>query len=200
MLGSLGLGSKRPLRQSRDTLGLASSSFPAVAVWRDSVGQAMRDTYARIEAPGEAATQAQRADWHTLSWLYAEGAPVKFENMPPKQKRWASFHHTQCLDHLVRSTSNLAGLSEFLPKEGDSKRGILELPALVTNEGAGPVPTSARWFRLYHVRLREMPQRDPFHALWRVFVNCVAEAGMRGVMLVTGLEANFAQGPWRGGG
>ena len=162
--------------------------------------QAMRDTFARVETPGEAASYDQCKSWSALSRLYARGFDVDLDEQAPRQRRLASYHHNQCLDHMLRSVTSFRGLCDFMSKEVDAERDLLSLPALVTNEDAGPIPSAAKWFRIYHLKLRELPHRDPFHALWRVFINGVAEAGLRGVMLVTGLEANLSRGPWRGGG
>ena len=97
---------------------------------------------------------------------------------PKKQLRISAYHHLQALDSGLQSICNF-GLSEFLPREGDADKPLLELPVLVSNEDSGPIPTCAKGYRLHHMKLREMCCRDVFHMLWGVLLNGPQQAGVR---------------------
>ncbi len=119
--------------------------------------------------------------------------------LPQKMQRLASYSHMTGLDNSLL-TIFPEGLNTFIPKEGDKTAPLLSLPTLISNEDAGPVPWSARAFRLYHLKVREVAQRDVFHVIWRVLLNGAKDAGFRGVMLVTAANFNLAHGPWQGAG
>ena len=84
----------------------------------------------------------------------------------------------------------------FMPHESQTEKSILELLTLVTNFDSGPLPWVGHAFRMYHLRLRELPQRDVYHMIWRILMNGTREAGLRSMMLITVCNLNLAHGPF----
>jgi len=77
---------------------------------------------------------------------------------------------------------------------------MTELCVLVTAEDSGPVPFSAKNYRLGYLKTRELWLRDFFHAAWRSILNAAGDARLKGVIYVTGLGQKLSRGPWNSGG
>eukprot|EP00972_Heterocapsa_arctica_P056958 8405349-Heterocapsa_arctica.AAC.1 len=166
----------------------------------------MGDTHMRNADPGDPCSPDERSEWDQISRSFAlhafAGSQLELDlcSVPaPKRKpRLSALKHLRALDHGLQSVMPSGGLAAYLPQDGDNAKPLMQLHTLVTNEDSGPIPTCAKHFRLYGMKLREMACRDIFHLLWRVLVNAPAQAGLRGVMLITALNANMTRGPWQG--
>jgi hypothetical protein len=77
---------------------------------------------------------------------------------------------------------------------------MTDLPTLVVAEDSGPIPFSAKNFRLGYLGTRELWQRDFYHMAWRAILGACDNAKLKGVIYVTGLGQKLSRGPWNTGG
>ena len=118
--------------------------------------QAQQGTHYREEQPGEVFSEEAKRTWSVLAASFTGSS--SFTVLPQKKKRIVAYHELQAIDNMVQLVAP-TGLKTFLPQDSDGTKPLLELPTLVTNEDSGPIPWATRNFRLYKLRLRELPAR-----------------------------------------
>ena len=143
--------------------------------------QALRDTSLRCGAPGSKLSPEDKKDWlvKVHAFLRSEHDEVCDVQVPAKIRRVAAYYDLQAMDNMLRVVLP-NGLLTFLPPKIGSvapAAALKDLHTLVYNSDAGPVPWCARSFRMYHLKLREIPQRDFYHMIWRILMNAAKDSG-----------------------
>eukprot|EP00972_Heterocapsa_arctica_P060529 8929980-Heterocapsa_arctica.AAC.1 len=170
-----------------------------------SAPQVIKDARIRADDPGDAVATKEAADL----WLetaqeflasrkrsHQEDEEAKQHQQPKKIQRKAAYDHLLGLDNMI-SAFRPGGLSAFAPQADDSKLPIDQLPILQVCEDCGPINYCATWFRLQHLKLREMHLDDPWHLTWNATWHACADAGFAGTLHVTTVNHSIAHGPWK---
>lgn len=171
--------------------------------------KAIRDTNYKADEDA-VITSADRVMWQSEAAQFLKSArkddraaedsaaPAK----RPKVQRVASYRHIKQLDAQLRGAlGDERGLSFFLPASNDApteQPRLLNLLVLALCEDEGSSNQCAQWHMLYKLRLRLMPQFDPWHRCWNDASVAVRHAGFMPVVRAMSLCMNLPYGPWEG--
>ena len=158
----------------------------------------IRSSSFREEDPGTAFTPEQTQTWQAQASRFLKrklGASDQKQLRVPITKRLVAHKHITRFDNALSCTFD-GGLSLFSTQPGDDDKPIHQLPLLVSCEDRGSSNDAAKWFRLFHLRLREKAYDDPWHDLWNAVKKAAGYKQLLGVMKLFAVNHSVAHGPW----
>ena len=167
--------------------------------------QVIKDVRIRVGDTGDAAGAKEASDlWQETAEgflrfrkrSHEEEEGTQHKQQPKKIQRKAAYDHLLGLDNMI-SALRPGGLSAFAPRPGDGNSSIDKLPILQVCEDCGPINYCATWFRLQHLKLREVHLGDPWHLVWNAAWHACVDAGFAGTLHVTTVNHSIAHGPWK---
>jgi hypothetical protein len=77
-------------------------------------------------------------------------------------------------------------------------QAVWDLPTLVLHMDEGSIGFASPWYLQYHLDMRVVFARDPFHREWNDVRGALAASGLWWVILLTTNAFNLTYGPWEG--
>ena len=115
--------------------------------------------------------------------------------------RKAAHRQLKALDYTLADSTG-EGLSQFLPEApADPSRAptpVWDLPTLVLHMDEGSIGFAGPWYLQYHLDMRVVFARDPFHREWNDVRGALAASQLWWVILLTTNAFNLTYGPWEG--